>query len=129
MILYEHSKKRKSKNIDLKSYMKLIKSVMDFLIFNWTKSYKITIPVSDFVYGLENAEYKKRNIEGEISESSFELFFISDLALNFPTKIPLLQIKGEIERNKNFSQLRIMTSIQGFVKFIFLIAVCKQYTF
>jgi len=103
--------------------MKLIKSIIDFLIFNWTKSYKIKIQVSDFLSDLKKVEYKKRNIEGEITDSSFELFFISDFALNFPTKMPLLQIKGKLEKKEDFTQLRIRTSILGFVKYLFLFAV------
>ncbi len=103
--------------------MKLIKSIIDFLIFSWTKSYKIKIPVSDFLSDLKKVEYKKRNIEGEITDSSFELFFISDFALNFPTKMPLLQIKGKLEKKEGFSQLIIRTSILGFAKYLFLFAV------
>ena len=70
--------------------MKFTISIIDFLIFNWTKSYKIKIPVSDFLSDLKKVEHKKRNIEGEITNSSFDLFFISDFALKFPTKLPLL---------------------------------------
>ena len=103
--------------------MIFIKSIIDFLIFNWTKSYKIKIPVSDFLSDLKKVEYKKRNIEGEITNSSFELFFISDFALNFPTQIPLLHIKGKLEKKDDFSQLKIRTSIQSFAKYIFLIGV------
>ena len=109
--------------------MKLIKSIIDFLIFNWTKSYKITIPTSEFLSDLKKVENKKRNIEGVITDSGFELFFISDFALKFPTKIPLLQIKGELKKQEDFSQLKIRTSIQIFAKYIFLFAVIIVLTF
>ena len=103
--------------------MKLIKSIIDFLVFNWTRNYKITFPISEFLSDLKKVEYKKKNIEGEITNSSFDMFFISDFALKFPTKIPLLEIKGELKKQDNFSQLRIRTSIQGFAKFIFIFTV------
>jgi len=118
-----HLRKLKTKNIDEKTVMKLIKSIIDFLIFNWTKSYKIKIPVSDFLSDLKKVEYKKRNIEGEITDSGFQLFFISDFALKFPTKIPFIEIKGELKKHDDFSRLKIRTSIQPFAKYIFVFGV------
>jgi len=103
--------------------MKFTISIIDFLIFNWTKSYKIKISVSDFLSDLKKVEYKKRNIEGEITNSSFDLFFISDFALKFPTKLPLLELKGELSKQENYWRLKIRTSIQPIAKYIFLFAV------
>lgn len=109
--------------------MKIIKSIIDFLTFNWTKNYKITIPILEFLTDLKSIEYKERNLEGEITDSSFELFYISDFALKFPTKIPFLEIKGKLKKQEKVNQLKIRVSIQPFVKYIFIIAVVIVLTF
>jgi len=94
---------------------KNIKTILKFFLFRWEKTYKMNLTASEFLFGLEKAENKKRNIEGVISGSVFELLYVSNFAFNFPVQFPLLKVNGEITEDDNTTRLKIKAFVLPFV--------------
>lgn len=99
--------------------MKKIKSILNLLIFRRNVDYETHLSEAQLLVGLKQSSRGKRNIEGKILKDGFELFFTSDIALIFPTQLPLLEIKGKIKKNGLKTVLRVKIRLSVIPKFIF----------
>jgi hypothetical protein len=99
--------------------MYIIRKIFGFFIFYWKNDYDYIVTDEFLIDNLRNIEKEKSNIEGEVYKNSFDVVFISNFALSFPTKLPFISVKGKLIRKGGTPKLRLSVNMISFVRFFY----------
>lgn len=109
--------------------LKPIVKILNLFVFRRIVYYKTQLTEESILLGIEQFTQTNRNIEGEVYTNGFELHYISDFFLSFPTKLPMIEIIGKTKTVEQTTILKIKISLNSIMKIIYAIAAISIITF
>ncbi len=103
--------------------MKAIINLSNFFALRRIVYYETYLSEESLLLGINRYIEKNQNIDGEIYADGFELHYISDFLLAFPTKLPFIEIKGKTKMVAKVTVLRMKTSLNSIMKIFYTIGI------